>query len=186
MVTSQTKYPIIIWEFVCWDFFPTPLWLLSQWSDSEENLYVKVDAELKWCAAQILGLVQLVGQPSHRHVDAGQDHGDGDLGEEKKYLFIVGVFGIRSLGDVSGSDDVRGVFWFVFPATWSSVTFDCDGCFDFYKLNGGQNVKECRSKETETWFKKCVDLLSDQNRFRRFRIEPEKISRKHQKFNQTP
>ena len=130
-----------------WDLFPTtPLWLLSQWSDSEENLYVKVDAELKWCAAQILGLVQLVGQPSHRHVDAGQDHGDGDgggdfsdgdLGDfingdlgENEYLFIVGVFGIRSLGDVSGRDDVRGVFWFVFPATWSSETFDCDGCFD--------------------------------------------------------
>ena len=146
MVTSRTKYPIIIWEFVRWDLFPTPLWLLSQWSDSEENLYVKVDAELKWCAAKILGLVQLVGQPSHRHVDAGQDHGDGggggdfingDLGDfidgdfgENEYLFIVGVFGIRSLGDVSGRDDVRGVFWFVFPATWSSVTFDCDGCFD--------------------------------------------------------
>ena len=68
--------------------------------------------------------VQLVGQPSHRHVDAGQDHGDGggdfidgDLGDfsdgdlgENEYLFIVGVFGIRSLGDVSGRDDVRGVF----------------------------------------------------------------------------
>ena len=73
-----------------------------------------------------MGLVQLVGQPSHRHVDAGQDHGDGDgggdfidgdLGDfsdgdlgENEYLFIVGVFGIRSLGDVSGRDDVRGVF----------------------------------------------------------------------------
>ena len=63
-------------------------------------------------------LVQLVGQPSHRHVDAGQDHGDGDGGGdfsdgdlgENEYLFIVGVFGIRSLGDVSGSDGVRGVF----------------------------------------------------------------------------
>ena len=101
-------------------------------------------------------------------------------------MWKVGVFGIRSLGDVSGRDDVRGVFWFVFPATWSSETFDCDGCFDFYKPNGGQNGNKCRSKENETWFKKCVDLLRDQNRLRRLRIEPEKISRKHQKFNQTP
>ena len=55
--------------------------------------------------------------PLHGDGDGGGDFIDGDLGDfidgdlgENEYLFIVGVFGIRSLGDVSGRDDVRGVF----------------------------------------------------------------------------
>ena len=47
-----------------------------------DHLYIKIDAQLKRSAAQVLGTVQLVGQTSHRHVDADSNDGDSDVADD--------------------------------------------------------------------------------------------------------